>query len=182
MATTSKSEADPFAAVPKDPRKKQAERRLALRNEFFPGSEDEVWTRHGTKGYATVPRLLPLVAALIKDLSKSGDPSSVYLELWSRVFDEGLVAIEREDECAFASGYTGTRAVRTWRERMDLLIDLGFIRVHASGNRRYANVLIVNPLLVVSGMRKRGKPRIPDEWWAAFVQRASEISAEIPRP
>ena len=161
-------------------RKRAGERRTDIREQLWPGSEAEIWNRLQNHGFCTIPRLLPLICALIKQLSKSGDASSVYLDLWSRAFDEGYVAIRHEDECAFSSGYSGPRATRTWTERMELLEELGFIRCKSAGIRRFAHVLIVNPLLVIAHLRSKGKPRVPDEWWAAYIVRADEIGAELP--
>lgn len=82
----------------------------------------------------------------------------------------------------YACGYVGTRAVRTWREHIFTLRDLGFIKVAAKGNREIANILLLNPLSVCADLMKREKiPRkIPAEWRNAFVSRASEIGATIP--
>jgi hypothetical protein len=138
-----------------------------------------VWHRKENQGFSTIPRLLPLITALIKEKSE-GDPSSVYWDLWARVFDENLVEIENEEECAFSAGYTGTRALRTWRERMYELERLGFIRIKPSGNRKFANVLLVNPLLVVANMRKASRSGISDDWWTSYKDRAERIGAVLP--
>src|SRR5260221_4028582 len=93
--------------------------RISLREELWPGSCDEIWdiTDAELKGFATVPRLMPLVLHLIRILveKNGGDPSSVYFELWCRDFGQGLVQISDEQECAYFSGYSSTRALRTWR-------------------------------------------------------------------
>jgi hypothetical protein len=69
-----------------------------------------------------------------KALSGRQDPSSAYLALWARHFDSGVVEITNELEMAYDSGYTGTRAQRTWQERMRLLEKLGFIKCQEAGN------------------------------------------------
>jgi hypothetical protein len=54
---------------------------------------------HGTgeanldDGWFKAPRTLPLILALIRDkkLTPKGDPTSVYLELLSRQFGDGIV-------------------------------------------------------------------------------------------
>lgn len=163
-------------------RKNLAERREALRESHWPDSEKLIWTRKTHDGFTTVPRLLSLVAALAKHLAKGaeGDPSSAYYELWCRATDEGIVQLKDEQECAYAAGYVGTRALRTWRERMGTLEDLGLIKSQAAGNRQYANVLLINPLLAAARLRADKKRKVPDEWWAAFQSRADEVGAEIP--
>lgn len=116
---------------------------------------------------------------LINELAgKRGSPGYVYLELWCRAFDEGLVSIKDEHEHAYAAGYTGTRALRTWRGHVLVLQELGFIAVKADGNREVGHVLLVNPVLVCCELRRNG--RVPDEWWTAFVQRANEIGVALP--
>jgi len=164
-----------------EPRKGHDERRKELRDSIWSDASDVAWSRHGgTKGFTTIPRLLALTTSLFRQASKQGDPSSVYWDLWCRTYDEGFVRVENELECAFSSGYTGARAVRTWRERMDQLEDWGFIRIEASGNEPYANVLIVNPLLAAARANKSGRPKPPAGWWNAFKERAAKIKADIP--
>jgi hypothetical protein len=161
-------------------RKEPARRREGLREQLWPGSGISIWHRLSNDGYATIPRLLPLVTHLIKHLATKGDPSSVYWELWARSHDEGIVSIINEKECAFASGYTGTRCVRTWREHIFQLIEMGFLRAERDGNQEYAHILIVNPLLVCAQLHSQGKT--PPGWWTAFQRRAGEIGAVIPDP
>ncbi len=157
-----------------------ARRRERLRETLWPGSGSLIWQRSTNLGFTTVPRLLPLVLHLIRRLTEKGDPTSVYLDLWCRSHDEGIVSIVDEEQCAYAAGYTGTRALRTWREHVGKLADLGFIRVKREGNREIGHVLLVNPLAVCSRLHAEG--RVPEEWWVAFASRASEIGATIPSP
>lgn len=157
-----------------------ARRRKVLRDALWPGSEGWIWHRSSNQGFTTIPRLLPLVLHLIRRLARKGDPSTVYMDLWARTYDEGIVSIDDEEECAYGSGYTGTRAVRTWREHMLNLVELGFILARRDGNREYGQVLILNPLGVSARLHAEGK--LPEGWWTAFVRRASEIGAVIPPP
>ena len=92
----------------------------------------------------------------------------------------GLIEISDEQESrAFASGYASTRAVRTWREHMQKLVEMGFILAQPTGNREYGHVLLLNPLAVCHRLKIEGK--LPEGWWAAFAARAAEIDAVIPR-
>jgi hypothetical protein len=100
------------------------------------------------------------------------------LELWCKDWGQGIISIQDEQECAFAAGYSGNRAVRTWKERMYALVELGFILAKQEGNREYGQVLLLNPLAVAA--RLRGEGRVSDEWWTAFVRRANDIGAKIP--
>lgn len=159
-------------------------RRENLRDRLWPGSRNWIWTINDKSvvGFATMSRLMPLICVLIRELSggRAGDPSSVYLELWCRDRGQSIIDDIREQDCAFASGYSGNRAVRTWKERMFKLVELGFIMVRQKGIQEFGQVLLVNPLAVCAKLHAEN--RVPDEWWAAFEARASEIKAEIPRP
>jgi hypothetical protein len=97
-----------------------------------------VWNGTGS-GWFKGPRTLPLILAFLSDKKLTGgrDVSRVYLELMARHMDGGIVEIGNEGDHAFGSGYTGTRAIRTWCERMQLLERLGFIRSKQVGNQRY---------------------------------------------
>lgn len=162
----------------------QDRRRENLRENLWPGSAAWIWTMSDEKvvGFATMSRMTPLICTVIRDLSggRSGDPSMVFIELWCKDRGQGIVAIQDEQECAFAAGYTGNRAVRTWKERMFKLVELGFIKAKQEGNREFGQVLLVNPLAVCVRLRADGK--VSDEWWTAFVRYAGEIKALIPPP
>lgn len=160
--------------------RKHAKKRLELRDQLWPDAAEVTWSRSQNKGFTTVPRILPLVMCLINCMSNKGDPSRVYLDLWCRVFDEGFITIRDETEMAFSAGYSGTRAVRTWREHLQSLSDLGFLRTAQNGNRDIGHVLILNPYTVCAVLRKKSSKRIPDEWWSAFLTRANETGATIP--
>ncbi len=102
------------------------------------------------------------------------------MSFWCKDWGQGIISIQDEQECAFAAGYSGTRAVRTWKERMFKLVELGFILARQEGNREYGQVLLLNPITVCAKLNGEGK--VADEWWTSFVRRAGEIKAMIPRP
>lgn len=176
---------DPFLNPSKVVRPKPAQRRLELRNSIWPGSPRYTWDRKAVKGFTTVPRLLPHICHLITELHKSGDASMVYIELWCRSYDESFLEIENYDEMAFAAGYSGSRAVRTWSERMRVLRSLGFIDTRQSGNVEFGMVLLLDPLIACANLRfrpkKPGNPVVSNEWWSAFVARAAKIGAVVPQ-
>jgi hypothetical protein len=111
------------------------------------------------------PRTLPLILGLLSEKSFSGkaDVSRVYLELFASHRDGGIVDIRSEDDHAFAAGFRGTRARRTWQERMAILEREGFIRVEPKGNQKYGYVLLVYPADVIKRMLAEGK--IADGSW-----------------
>src|SRR5690349_7570238 len=98
-------------------------RREKLRLEFWP--DYEPWTGVDEKGWFRAPRTLPLIVELLaskrlnpKQLNpKQLDTTRVYLELWSRHIDSGIIEMAEPARHAYASGYRGSRAVRSWVER-----------------------------------------------------------------
>jgi hypothetical protein len=87
--------------------------------------------------------------------------------LLSRQRGEGIVEMEHEADHAYAAGYEGTRAVRTWQERMKVLVQAGFIKTVEVGNQKYKYVAIVHPTTAVQ--RRRDAKKVPDKWWNAYV-------------
>lgn len=154
---------------------KTSERRLKLRKEFWP--DEHPWTGRNEKGWFPSPRTLPLVLALLgsKELSGKCDPSKVYLELLARHISDGVIEMAHEGEHAFAAGYVGNRAVRTWHERVRLLEKNGFIKTKAKGNQLFGWVLLVHPTAAVQRLRDAGK--VPERWWDAYRGRRIETGA-----
>ena len=161
-------------------RKMPADKRRELRDEIWPDAEAVVWNRKTDKGWCTIPRTLPLLMTLINYISpkERGDASRVYHELWCHAFEEGFVSIVDEEAHAFASGFiNGSRSLRSWRERMDLLDELGFIRIARNGSRQYGHVVLIHPHDVVEKLRAAGKHRLPPGWETAFAKRFIDIGA-----
>ena len=149
-----------------------AKRREEIRQEYWP--HEDLWTGEREIGWFSVPRSLPLVLALLssKEISGGKDPSFVYLELLSRQRGEGVIEMAHETDHAFASGYDGSRAVRTWQERIQILEETGFIRTVKVGNHRYKYAAIVHPTTAVQRLREQKK--IPDNWWSAYIANKRE--------
>jgi hypothetical protein len=173
---------------PKDkPQKLKDKEQKQKRDSAWPGSENWIWnpTLESTKGYARIPRLMPLIVVLIKQLADTeshaqGDPSSVYLELWFQDRGNGYVSIDIEADHAYASGYSSNRSLRTWRAHMKTLEAMGFIKLRSQGNRDFAHVLLLDPLAVVHWYHLQGK--VPEAWWMAFTDLARAVHAKIPAP
>jgi hypothetical protein len=156
--------------MPKSP---NSAKRAAIRKEFWP--KEDAWTGENETGWFKSPRTLPLILSLLrsKELTNAHDPTGVYLELLARHFDSGVVEVTSEEDHAFAAGYSGTRARRTWQERMKLLEDLGFIKTKKFGNKRFKQVLLVHPTAAVKRLHDKG--RVREEWWNAYRTRQIEI-------
>ncbi len=148
------------------------ERREKLRNEFWPN--EDAWTGDNEKGWFRAPRTLPLVLGLLgeKDLSGNQDPTKVYVELLARHIDAGVIEMGHEGDHAFAAGYDGPRAIRTWRERMRMLEKLGFIRTRRAGNQDFKYVLLVHPTAAIKRLYDGGK--VSEHWWATYRARQLE--------
>lgn len=159
--------------------KNQAEaKREQIRNELFPNSAEDIYNRKVHNGYSSVPRTIGLMLTLIEALAEKGkNPSRVYSELWFRTYDDKLVEVKDEEEFAYASGLS----VRRWRERIDVLAKLGFIKVRPNGNRRYGYILLRNPNNVVQEIMQREGHLIPGKWWTAYTKRCVEIGYSINR-
>jgi hypothetical protein len=149
------------------------QRREKIRKEFWPDAD--AWTGEKDTGWFRAPRTLPLILTLLasKEFSERYDPTTVYLELMARHIDSGIIEMVSEEDHAFAAGYSGSRAVRSWRERMKILEDNGFIKVQQTGNQRYKYVLLVHPTVAIQRLRNEGK--IPDHWWNTYRSRQIEV-------
>jgi hypothetical protein len=153
-------------------RSKGDEQRAKLREKFWPDSD--AWTGENEKGWFSAPRTLPLILGLAGSKAVSGklDPTSVCLELWSRHISEGVIEMKHEGEHAFASGFEGTRAIRSWQERMRVLESNGFIKTKQIGNQRYKYVFLVHPTAVVNGLKQQHK--ITQLWLDTYSARQFE--------
>jgi hypothetical protein len=156
-------------------------RRWAAKQEFWPA--DVAWTGENEKGWFRAPRTLPLLLALLSSKLVSGntDPTRVYMELLARHVDEGVVQMATDEEHAFAAGYDGDRGVRSWRERMRLLEEIGVIKIKKMGPKRYAYVLLVHPNVYVAGLRDAGK--VDPHWSEAYRYRqleTGEVAVAMP--
>lgn len=155
-------------------------RRLERRNGFWPEASQLIYNRKNESGFCTIPRTLAMVASAIRHMSKQ-DPSRVYWDLWTRQRDDGFVEIEDPEEMAMISGLTGTRAVKSWREKLDELEKLGFIRIKGKGNQKYKFILLLHPHDVVHEIHKVDPGRLPSGWWSMFESRIQDIGAVLRR-
>jgi hypothetical protein len=167
-------------SAPKLPNKAEI-RRHEILSRFWPDYAHVTWSRKNEKGFATVPRTLPLICALIRSLSR-GDASRVYLDLWGRVNDDGLVEVHDESEFALSSYPEGTRHQRTWREHISQLKELGFIAIRPKPSRAYGYILILHPHQVVSLIQATSPNTISARWWDLYTTRLAEIGADEQDP
>ncbi len=153
-------------------------KRHARRDERWAESKELIYNKKDESGFCTIPRTLVLVSTLIRHMSKK-DPSRVYLDLWMRQRDDGYVEVDDAAEMAASAGLTGTRAIKSWREKLDELQKLGFIRIKEKGNQRYKYILLLHPHDVVQALRHSNPNQIPDWWWSYFENRVQDIGATL---
>src|SRR5262245_1949697 len=91
---------------------------------------------------------------------------------YSRLYVVDFREITNEADCAFASSYSGNRAVRTWQERMKILEQGGFIKTKKVGNQPYRYVLLIHPVYAVQRLYEAGK--VSNHWWDTYRARQME--------
>lgn len=160
-------------------------RRVEERDRVFPHAAKQVWNRknRANKGFTTVPRVMPIICAIMDALCKGAPPSAVYADLWYKVYDEMYLTVESPQERAFFSGFGGQRAVTTWSMRMRKLAELGFIETKPGTRGEFHHVLIRNPELTIAALEKKYRPkRAPEDelirLFDVYHQRRREVGAE----
>jgi hypothetical protein len=154
---------------------KGKERALQMRTQNWPQvPETYLWNRSRCHGYTTVPRTISMLMNIIDSLSKNHPAGRTYFGLWCRTYDEAVVIIENPMSMAFEAGFTGERAVTTWRQRMQALKKLGFIDAKPGSSGEFHFVLLLNPHFVVWHL----KPKIQEQTFMQLYDRAVDIGAK----
>jgi hypothetical protein len=154
---------------------KAQERALQLRQDFWSEiSEDKLWHRKKHAGYTSIPRTMPVLMNIIDALSKNQPAGRTYFVLWSRTYDESLLIIDNPMTLAWEAGFTGERALSTWKQRMRTLQDLGFILAKGGAAGAFHYVLLLNPHQVVWGLRAK----IQEQMFRQLIDRANDIGAK----
>lgn len=149
-----------------------SEKRNKFRKQYWP--TDDPWTGE-EDGWFKSPRTLPLLLVLLKTKSLRGkeSPATTYLELLSHHYGGGLIELRSESEHAHAAGFTGTRAVRSWKERITALEKIGLIKTQGLGAQKLKYVLLMHPVNVVQTLRSAGE--VDDGWWETYRARQLEV-------
>lgn len=152
-------------------------RQLEARAKIWPEITNHMlWDRTERDGFSTVPRAMPLMMNIMDDLAGKGFPvGQTYIELWCRLYDELFLTLNRPEEMAFYAGFTGQRAVRTWKDRVKRLAQLGFIGLKSGplGDMSYA--VFFNPYHIIK--RAYLRKLVAEDKFRALVIRANEIGA-----
>ena len=125
------------------------EKQLAQRGLLWPGAEPWLWHRKANKGFATIPKTMPLILRIMDDLSNGKPLSSTYLGLWCETWDNSMVNVSKHQEMAHGAGFSGQRAVYTWSARVQLLQALRFIDIKPGKSGSISHVLIWNPHRII---------------------------------
>nr|WP_320133188.1 hypothetical protein [uncultured Holophaga sp.] len=146
---------------------------IRFREEFWSDvPEEDLWDRLVQDGWVTTPRTMPIIINIIDALTKKAAAGYTFFCLWSRSYGEKVVEIANPNDLAAEAGFSGERAVYTWRQRMKALKDLGFIKTH-EGTHDYQFVLLMNPHKVIKNM----KGKIQRNLWAQLLNRGMDIGA-----
>ena len=153
-------------------------RQLEIRKKLWPEVSSEMtWNRTERDGFVTMPRAMPIIMRIMDYMAGKGSPvSSVYLDIWCRTFDEAFLQITKTEEMATYAGFSGQRAVRTWRERLARLVELGFLNIKYGLSKDVQFALIMNPYHVIA--KAYANSEVPVEMWNALMVRAAEIRAD----
>lgn len=154
-------------------RMKMKEKALKYRQEYWGEVTDEdLWFRREQDGFVTTPRTMPIIINIIDVLTKKASAGYTFFCLWCRSYDEQVIEVGNTLEFAVEAGFSGERAVSTWRKRIQQLETLGFIRTHA-GIHEYEFILLLNPHRVIRGMKKDVQKNL----YAQLLRRGLEIGA-----
>jgi hypothetical protein len=159
---------------------------IALRGKIFPElGADDLWDRKKYDGFTSIPRTMPIIMNIIDDLTKAKPAARTYLSLWCKVYDEMYVSLQNDKDLAYHSGFTGQRAVRTWRERMLSLAELELINVASGPRGDLSHAVILNPHFAIRKLHDAGTPGLSKSAFNTLLERANEIGAkdmELPLP
>ena len=157
-------------------RLKMAERAQQAMDIHFPGIPPAwVWGRKTNDGYTTSPRTLPIVMQAIDAVSKGQPAGHTLFCLWARAPDHPLVTIENPATFAAEAGFSGERAVDTWRKRMKRLKELSLMSTKPGATGEFHYVLLLNPNVAMEYMRR--KNMVQDGLYARFKDRLIEVGA-----
>lgn len=158
---------------------KAQEKAKALRDSVWPDLDEQMlWNRKSVSGFTTIPRTMPLIMNIIDALTKNKPAGTAYFVMWCRTFDHSLLVIDNPMTLAVEAGFSGERALSTWKDRMRSLVELGFIDAKEGPSGPYHYVLLFNPHKVVWDL----KGKIQESTFRQLQTRAIEIGAKDMQP
>jgi len=157
--------------------KKIAEKEISFRNSLWGDAAELIWDRSTAKGFASIPKTFPIVTRIMDELA--GHPvSPTYLTLWCQTWDNGFAKISNVKDLAYATGFTGQRGERTFRERVRELERLGFVKSSPNGSEPLGYILVVNPHAVILNHWKLKTVGLREASYNALISRAHDIGCK----
>jgi hypothetical protein len=149
-----------------------------LRERLMPGSAKAIWPQQGEGGSCPLPRVLPLILGLLAEDELRGDMdlTRTYIGLCCES-SGGVVEID-EPAFAGAAGFLKERGIRAWRDRVQKLEQLGFVKIFEPGAPRIEFVVILHPYQAIAKLHADGK--IKAGWWDLYQQKLAEFGASEP--
>ena len=155
-------------------RMKMAERAQQQMDVHFPNYPTEwLWRRKTNDGFTTLPRTLPIVMQAVDAQSKGQPAGHTLFCLWARSPDHPLLTIENPATFASEAGFTGERAVDTWRKRMRRLRELNLIATKPGPSGEFHYVLLLSPNAAMEWCR--ANQLVQDGVYARFVDRLIDV-------
>ncbi len=152
-------------------------KQLAMRDLHWPGMETWLWNRKANKGFATIPKTMPLILKIMDEMTKGAPVSSTYLTLWCHTWDNSYVILNKHGDMANASGFGGQRGEHTWATRMKKLQELKFIDIKPGKSGPMGNAIIWNPHYILRWHHAVKTPGLTATSYAALLETALEIGA-----
>ncbi len=153
-------------------------KQLALRESLWPGSEPDLWDRKAQKGFATIPKTMPMVLKIMDEMTKGAPVSSTYLTLWCNTWDNSFVALARPGDLANASGFGGQRGEYTWSLRIKKLHELRFIDVKPGKSGPMSQAIIWNPHRVLRWHHSIRTQGLSEASYNALLEWALDVGAK----
>lgn len=152
-----------------------AKKQLELREALWPSVEEKLWDRNIGKGFASLPKTMPIILKIMDSMSEKGKPvSSTYLALWCSTWDNAFVVV-RGSSLPFSSGFGGQRSLQTWSARMKILKNLGFIDYKPGRGLEIGYVIIFNPHTVIVKHYEEKSKGIREDDYVALLELAQEF-------
>lgn len=155
-----------------------AKKQLALRDMHWPGAAPNLWHRTANKGFATIPKTMPMILKIMDEMTKGAPVSSTYLTLWCCTWDNSFVVLNKHADMANASGFGGQRGEHTWATRMKKLQELHFIDIKPGKSGPMSNAIIWNPHLVLRWHHNQKTPGLTEASYNALMEWALDIGAK----
>ena len=155
-----------------------AKKQLALRDLHWPEATPSLWHRTANKGFATIPKTMPMILKIMDEMTKGAPVSSTYLTLWCSTWDNSFVVLNKHGDMANAAGFGGQRGEHTWATRMKRLKELCFIDIKPGKSGPMSNAIIWNPHLVLRWHRDQKTPGLTEASYNALMEWALDIGAK----